>query len=197
MKPDETMALTPKATIVWPELFEPSSFNDSDEYFRAMLLIDKDQDLSPLKKAIEAAAFKKFPGQPPEFYKELRKPIRDGAEKAVNDDGSPDTESFYHNRYFMNLKSKYQPQIVNKYNEPITNPDDIYGGCIVRAYLSFFGYNHAGNKGVSCSLRGLVKIDDGDPIGGGKLDTTVAFADVIEERKIITNTWTPTDDINF
>jgi len=91
-----------------------------------------------LRSFFHTAARKKFPGQPEEFYKQLRKPIRSGAEKAVDDNGNPDPESFYHNRYFINVKSKYQPQIVNIHNEPITDPNDIYGGCVVRAYSGFY-----------------------------------------------------------
>jgi len=89
MKTD-LLALTPEATIVWPELFEPSSFNSSDEYYRATLLIEKDSDLAPLEQAINAAALKKFPGQSNEFYQQLRNPIRNGALKAVDDNGNPD-----------------------------------------------------------------------------------------------------------
>jgi hypothetical protein len=142
---------------------------------------------------------KKFPGRPDDFYKKLRKPIRNGVEKAVKEDGGVDTESFFYNRYFINVKSKYQPQIINIYNEPITEPDEIYGGCIVRAYLSFFGFDHAGNVGVSSSLRALIKVDDGDPIGGGKVNTGEVFADVIQERKaVVTDSWEPeSDDIPY
>lgn len=197
MKQD-TLALTPEATIVWPDLFEPISINDSEEqHYRALLLIEKDADLTPLNDAIRAAMQKKFPGQPDDFYQNLRKPVRNGAEKAITDKGDPDTESFYYNRYFINAKSKYQPQIVNVYNEPITDPDDIYGGCIVRAYLSFFGYTHAGNTGVSCSLRALVKIADGAPIGGGKINTGDVFADFIQAKPTVFETGKVVDDIRY
>ena len=111
---NDTLALTPEAVLVWPSLFEPISINDSEEqHYRALLLIEKNADLTPLKQAISAAALKKFPGRPTEFYQQLRKPIRNGAEKAIDDKGNPDPESFYHERYFINVKSKYQPQMVN------------------------------------------------------------------------------------
>ena len=57
---DKTLALTPECTIVWPDLFEPVAFKESEELYRALLLIKKDQDLSKLKLAIQAAAYKKF-----------------------------------------------------------------------------------------------------------------------------------------
>lgn len=194
---NDTVALTPEATIVWPDLFEPISFKGGEEHYRALLLIEKDADLTPINEAIRAAMLKKFPGQSEDFYERLRKPVRNGAEKAIDDNGNPDCESFYYNRYFINVKSKYQPQIVNIYNEPITNPDDLYGGCIVRAYLSFFSYDHAGNTGVSCSLRALVKVADGDPVGGGKINTGSVFAGVIQTKQNVFESGGLDDDIRF
>jgi hypothetical protein len=194
---DPAVALTPEAIIVWPHLFEPTSFNDSEEYYRALLLFEKDVDFSTLHAAVRAAALKKFSAINDEDFKNLRKPIRRGSEKAVDKTGGIDKESFYFNRYFINAKSKFQPQIVDIYNAPITDETAIYGGCIVRAYLSFFGYDFAGNLGVSCSLRALIKIDDGDPLGGGKIDTGAAFAGVIKERPTAFDTEELDDDIRF
>ena len=192
----KTDALTPDGKIVWPALFEPESYNGSDPYYKAVLLFERDADFTEIKQAIAEAAAKKFPGKDKEFYKKLRKPLREGNEKAVNEHGLQDTESFYYNRLFMNVKSKYQPQIVDKYNQPITDPDVIYGGCIVRAYLSFFGFDHLGNKGISTSLRAIVKVDDGEPIGGGKIDTSTVFAGVIQEvPKLSSEAFAMADDI--
>jgi hypothetical protein len=183
-----TMALTPECRIVWPNLFEPSSFEDSDEeVYRCMLLFENDADLSVMHTAIKAAAKKKFPGKDKEFYRQLRKPIRDGMEKAVDEHGNSNPDSFYYGRKFMNVKTRFQPQAVDIYNNPL-EPDQMYGGCYVRAYLGFFGYDFRGNKGVSAGLRAVIKLKDGDPIGGGKVDTATVFADVIQERKTVIET---------
>ena len=101
-----TDVTTPDCKIVWPTLFEPESFNGGEPKYSALLLFEKDTDFTLMKAAIRAAAEERFPGQGKEFYKALRRPLRDGKQKAVDKDGSPDPESFYHNRIFMNSKSK-------------------------------------------------------------------------------------------
>jgi hypothetical protein len=177
----DTFAVTPECIIVYPSIFEPESFKGGEEKYRGQLLIDKTADISALKAAIIAAIRMKFPGKDKEFLKTLRHPIRDGAEKAVDKDGKPDPTSFYYNRLFMTVKSDFQPQIVDKFNQPILDPKAIYGGCRVVVAVSFFGYSHLGNHGVSSSMRAIMKIADGDPIGGGRLDTGQVFAAYIDK----------------
>ena len=184
--------------MVWPSILEPESFKGGEKKFRAVLLIDKTSDLSALKAAIIAARSVKFPGKDSEFFKTLRYPIRDGAEKAVDKDGKPDPKSFYYNRLFMTVKSNFQPQIVDKFNRPILDPKAIYGGCRVVMAVAFTGYDHLGNRGVSCSMRAIIKIADGDPIGGGKLDTGMVFAAYIGKTTPISKSFPDAaDDIPF
>jgi len=177
----DTFAVTPECTIVYPSIFEPESFKGGEEKYRAVLLFDKSSDLSALKTAIIAARSLKFPGKDSEFFKTLKYPIRDGSVKAVDKDGKPDPTSFYHDRLFMTVKSDFQPQVVDKSNLPILDPKAIYGGCRVVVAVAFFGYGHLGNYGVSCSMRAIMKIADGDPIGGGRLDTGQVFAAYIDK----------------
>ena len=177
----DTFAVTPECTIVYPSIFEPESFKGGEEKYRAVLLIDKTSDLSALKAAIIAARSVKFPGKDSEFFKTLRYPIRDGSERAVDKDNKPDPTSFYHNRRYLSVNSNYMPQIVDKFNQPILDPKAIYGGCRVVVAVTFFGYDRLGNRGVSCSMRAIMKIADGDPIGGGRLDTGQVFAAYIDK----------------
>jgi hypothetical protein len=81
----------------------------------------------------------------------------------------------------MTVKSDFQPQVVDRSNQPILDPKAIYGGCRVVVAVTFFGYGHLGNHGVSCSMRAIMKIADGDSIGGGRLDTGQVFAAYIDK----------------
>jgi hypothetical protein len=173
----ETEAVTPEATIVYPDVFQPSSFKDGPEMYRCVLLIPETADLSEVKAAIKVARERKFPGQSAEFYKQLRYPIRRGEEKARTEEGYIDEGSFYFGNWFITPKSKFQPEIVDIYGKPITDQKAIYGGCKVRALLTFYGYEYLGNKGVGVTLRAVCKIADGDPIGGSKVDVKTAFGD--------------------
>jgi len=177
---NDAYTLTPECTILWPALFEPESFNGSEEKYRCVLLFKADADFTNIKTAIAAAREKKFPGKDREFYQTLRYPLRKGDEKAVDKNGKPDPESLFFGRVYLSAKSDFQPQIVDRFNQPIDDPKILYGGFRVVALLSFYGYEYLGNRGVSCSLRAVMKIADGDPIGGGKVDTGKVFADYIE-----------------
>jgi hypothetical protein len=180
MTKNETITRTPECTILWPALFEPESFNGSEKKYRCVLLFEADADFTNIKTAIAAAREKKFPGKDREFYQTLRHPLRKGDEKAVDKNGKPDPESLFFGRVYLSAKSDFQPQIVDRSNQPITDAKLLYGGCRVVALLSFYGYEYLGNRGVSCSLLAVMKTDDGDPLGGGKVDTGKVFADYIK-----------------
>lgn len=46
-------------------------------------------------------------------------------------------------------------------------PQDIYSGMYARVTLNFFPFDTAGSKGVGCGLGNVLKIRDGEPLGGG------------------------------
>ena len=171
--------LTPAATLVYPSLFEPSAFGTEEPVYSATFLIPKVNDLQPLKEVIKQAAASKWGTQILKNMGSLRYPVRDGDEKAETPD------SFYAGMYFVRAKSKWQPPIVDIYNEPITEPSELYGGCVVRAVLTVYGYDYMGNRGIGCGLRAIVKIDDGEPIGSGMIDTSEAFKGILKQKKEI------------
>ena len=143
MQSDPTIILTPECTIVYPELFEPTMFgNETEPKYKAMFLFDPGTDMKPFREAFKQAAYKKF-GTGVQLGT-LKSPIKNGNEKAIDENGNPDPNSFYYNRMYCNAKSKFKIPIVNVYNEEITSEEEIYGGCIVRAYLHFYGYKYMG-----------------------------------------------------
>jgi len=50
---------------------------------------------------------------------------------------------------------------------PITEPKELFSGCYGRAIINFYVYDTNGNKGISAGLNGLMKLYDGEPLGGG------------------------------
>ena len=48
----------------------------------------------------------------------------------------------------------------------ITDPDEVYCGCKVRATLSVFAYDKAGNRGISFGLNNVQKLGDGERLDG-------------------------------
>ena len=176
---DLTLVVSPECTLVYPSLFEPSSFKNEDPTFSATFLIPKSADLQPIREAVKAAAFGKWGTGI--SLSSIRMPVRDGDEKAIDENGNVNKDSFYYNQWFIRAKSRWQPSIVNIYNMAITDPQEIYGGCVVSALLSFYGYDYMGNKGVGCGLRAVCKIEDGEPIGSGRVNTGDVFKHLIQD----------------
>ena len=44
-----------------------------------------------------------------------------------------------------------------------------------------------GKMGVGAGLRAVCKVADGDPLGGGRIDTASAFNSIIKERETFQN----------
>lgn len=85
-------------------------------------------------------------------------PIRDG-----------DTEEWdgFAEHLFMKAGSQFQPGIVDNKLNAIIDKQAVYGGLICRAQVNAFGYDSAGNQGVSIGLQNLqILKDDGTMFGG-------------------------------
>jgi Protein of unknown function (DUF2815) len=80
--------------------------------------------------------------------------------------------------FFLNTRSKNKPGIVSRFKgpdgrpTPITDKDEMYPGCFVRATLTAFAYEHPKSKGCSFSLNNIQKLGDGT-----RLDTKVDAQD--------------------
>ena len=178
--PDQEFILIPESILIYPSLYEPTAFKDQEPSYQATFLIEKDADIKPIREACRQAAYRKFGTQI--NMSALNFPVRDGNELAIDDNGHPDPNNFYYNRLFIRTKSKFKVPIVNVFNDEITDPEEIYGGCKVAGYVVFFGYDYMGKKGVSAGLRAVCKIADGDPLGGGRVNTGEAFKQFLKPK---------------
>lgn len=174
----DTQALTPKARLAFPALFEAKSFNGQPAKFSAVLVFDKEAqqtaEFQNLKKAAAAAAKEKFGDKLP---KNLRNPFRAGSEKEG-------TAGFDDDCVFITVSSKKQPKVVDRKKVDgkfpiITDEDKLYPGCYVRASLNAFAYDTSGNKGVSFGLNNVQFLSDGERIAsGGGRNPDAEFDDV-------------------
>ena len=163
--------ITPPVIISYPHLFEAQKMEDKDiAMFSAGLVFPPDTPPEVRRKLQELidAAGRAFHGKNYDQMKqngELTMPIRTDWAKKGYPEGS----------YYLNAKTKTQPGVVGpsagKDGRPmlITNPDDVYPGCIVRASINFFGYSRKGNAGVSTGLRNVQKIREGTRLDSKRL----------------------------
>ena len=169
-----TKVTTGVVRLSYANLLEPKAIQEGQEAkFSVSLIISKDDKdtLKMVKEAIAEATelgLSKFGGKKPAG---LRTPVRDG------DEERPDDET-YANSYFINANSKQKPKILEfvKFTpegkvvaakEPLTSSDDVYSGMYACVSVNFFAYNTGGNKGIGAGLGNVLKVDDGERLGGG------------------------------
>ena len=165
--------MTPTARLSFPHLFEPAApFSaDQEPKYQCDLIFAPDEFLSEIEDAIDAAIVAKWGSEQP---KRIRRPLKDAADK--------DAVGYVDGCQYVTARSKRRPAVVQgRLREPVTDPDEIYGGCYVRASLTAFGYDVSGSRGVSLALNNIWKIRDGEPFGQRR-SAEDDFADVEVDR---------------
>lgn len=89
----------------------------------------------------------------------LKTPLRDG------DTERPDDPA-YANSYFVNANSITAPGVVDADRQPIIDTSEVYSGVYGRASINFYAYATKTAKGIACGLNNLMKVKDGEPLGG-------------------------------
>jgi hypothetical protein len=98
-------------------------------------------------------------------------------------DGDLTDKEEYQNCYTIKATSLNRFPIVNKDGTtPVHEADEVfYGGCYVSAYIDLWVYTKP-NAGVSCNLRAIQFVADGDTFGAPKFDISGKF-DSIEDAE--------------
>ncbi|PWV90229.1 uncharacterized protein DUF2815 [Paenibacillus cellulosilyticus] len=166
----DTKVVTGKVRLSYTHVFQPQAVDGGDEKYSTAILIPKTdkETLRRIQAAVNAAkeAGKgKWGGKIPANCKT---PLRDG------DEERPDDEA-YKGHYFLNASSKNKPGIAKpigkdaagktKFAE-ITDTTEVYSGCYAKVSLNFYAFDAKGNRGVAAGLNNLVKVQDGDFLGG-------------------------------
>lgn len=164
---------TPEAILSYPHLFKrQKGINPGDkEKFSAALVFTPEAQKTPEFEKMKAEAMQLGVAKWGEKFPEL---VRAGKVKwpfRKDDDGS---KGYPAGSLYINVRSDSQPGIVGREPDPsdptkprkITNEQEIYAGCKVRATISGFTYDQPVNKGVSFGLNNIQKLADGDRIDG-------------------------------
>ncbi len=164
-KPDfTTVIITPVFRLSYPHVWEPV-FNQlaKREEYSIQMLFDKKEKAGLNAMAALVGELIAWKG----WGKEARKPFIDGDTKK-DSAGVLYSEKNPCNKGMIILRSwsKQAPGVVDPTGKhPITQHDEIYGGCYCKAQLNAYAYEQAGNKGVSFGLLHLQKVKDGEPFG--------------------------------
>ena len=177
----DTKVITGDVRLVFPELFTPKAFEEGDDpTYSVRILISKSdvKTVKAIERAKKAALAqgkeKLFSGKLPRNFQE--KELIDGDvynQELIDDGEEPRPELEGH--YFMNVNAKSAPGVVKPVGkdengktkfDPITDESEIYSGVYARVSMNWYCYDGKKSKGVTAGLNNVVKIMDGDYLGG-------------------------------
>lgn len=147
--------ITPVFRVSFPQVFEPKAFGGGDPKYSVVMLFDKKADLSKMKALVKKVALAKWPnGLPSNFVS----PFKNGNEKEYEG---------YADKVYITASSLYEPGVLDEHKQPIINAKEFYAGCYAIASVNAFAYDKLGKRGVSFGLQNLMKVNDGESLGGG------------------------------
>lgn len=166
-------SLTGEVRLSYVHLIEPYASSDqpnAERKYQVTLLIPKtdvttknDIDAS-IKAAVQTAVDKTWKGVRPPV---INLPIYDG--DGVRQSGTPFGPECK-GMWVMTASRREQdgrPLLAEISNLRVDAlPNDFYSGMYARCTVHFYGYNKAGRKGIGCALDGIVKMRDGESLGG-------------------------------
>jgi hypothetical protein len=165
------------AILSFPHLF---ALDNNGKYSVALLVEDATATMI-YQKAQELAAVSdqtKNMIQSPQF----RWPVSKAADKMNTQGGfvykgNPRVEHLW----VMSASSQGDrppPPVVDESRQPVMDRGQIYAGCVVAAGIRLFTYNTKGNVGVGVGLQAIMKMADGEPLGGDVVDPSTLFSGV-------------------
>lgn len=171
-------------TISFPHLFvQTKTTNDKGEDVYDVQFIIPKSDRDGLR-AIMAGIKKVGEAQWGDRWRSVRQPLRDGDKEAkdLTDDGQTKGEKYPERNgcFFINARSKRPVGVVDRQRVPITDPDQVYGGCKGKINITLYPYSQSGNQGIGVSLNGVQKIADGESFGGSRPSVESMF-DILDE----------------
>jgi len=169
-KPTRLTVLTPKCVLSFPNLFRARAVEEGKEpTFNLTLLFSPEAQATPEFTAMKADAqrvakafFANDFASDPGFAQYLRNPFRRAEEKPKYYADKPGW-------IFVNMSSKQRPGVVKPAQNgvvQISDENEVYAGAIAIVSCGAYGYSQKGNRGVSFGLNNVMKVADGERIGG-------------------------------
>lgn len=152
--------ITCPARLAFPSLDKPTKMEGTagEPKYQASLLFPPAADITALRSAANAAAKSKFGAAP---KGSLRNPFRAQGEKQFT--------GFVDGAYYINTSTKFMPVILGEDKSIISATDPrVYPGVWVRAKVTCYAYDQAGNKGVAFGLVSLQRLADDEKLVVGE-----------------------------
>lgn len=166
---------TNKIRFSYAHVFEPYAFNETMKpKYSVMCLLPKSDTATKkmideaIASCIAQAKVEKWNNVVPPI---VPNPIHDG--DGTKQDGTPYSEECK-GHWVFTISSKDRPGVVDAQKQPIYE-DDFYSGCFGRAAFSVYPYLFNGKKGIGFELKHVMKLEDGERLGGKEITVDEAF----------------------
>lgn len=154
----QAKVVTPIFRTSFCKIFKAGKSEDGKDVYSVVAIFDKDADLKPLQKIVDAAKKAKWGDKPVANFKS---PFRKGTSDEYDLTRYPE----YKGKIICSFRSyERKPGIIGPDKQEIIDPNDFYSGCFARAAVTAYAYDSKGNKGVSLGLSSLMKVKDGEPL---------------------------------
>lgn len=202
-KPASTKVVTGLARSSYMKVLKLVEDDNGNRKCGTSILIPKSdkKTVKKIKAAINLAAKKKLGDKTKIFESQkLKNPLKDGDVLAADPETSNGKESEGH--YIISTTSYKVPQVVDKHNERITDPDELESICVSGFYfhfsIEFRGFEvdvEGGGKsrGVRCLLNNLMFVKEGERFDGGT-DAEEDFEGIEYEADDDDDDWDDEDD---
>ncbi len=184
MKNPSKVVTGPNTRWSYANVWEPKAIQGGTPKYSVSLIVPKSdiRTVERIKAAIQAAYEEgqgklKGNGRSVPPLATLKTPLRDG------DVERPDDPA-YRDCYFINANSTTKPEIVDADLNPIITRSEVYSGVYGKASITFYSFNSNGNKGIACGLNNLMKIRDGEPLGG-RSSAATDFAEADDDDDLL------------
>jgi len=175
VKKDENRLITPVFTAAFASVFEPTKIKgqpESKKKYRLTMIFPKGQDFAPLEKMIQEVAYKKWGEKATAILKKQadsdKRLFKDGSNMvAQNYAGFIDGAIYIQ----ANSSEKAKPRVSEKREGllyDLKTEEEFYSGCKAIASISPYALDEVVAKGVFFSLVNVLKISDGERLGGSR-----------------------------
>lgn len=175
------ITLGPDVRFLWPYVFEKRTNEEGEDKYEVLLQIPyaNKKAIATFNDAVDEAIERGYSGELSDkstFKKgtkesALKLPLKDGEDKA-----DEDYAELFDGYMYATAKTTRRPTILDENGQQILDPEEFYSGAIGAVSVTVFPYNNR-SQGVGVQLNHIMKLDDGERIGGGAISAEDAFAD--------------------
>lgn len=148
------------------DLFTAKKSDDGYEAFGCGLLLPKDHpQIKDLREAEETVGKEKFGAKWPQVKKDLV-----ANNKLALKDGDTKSWDGYEGHWYLSPRSKTRPTVIDRDRSPLVEKDGKpYSGSYVNAIVDIWAMDSSDyGKRISCGLKGVQFLRDGDAFGGNQ-----------------------------